>query len=348
MYDNNTQIKEFLMSVVKSTPHGVITIDLQGKITLANSPVLECLNLNGKLYNIIDNDFLELISHIPRLKNVIEECLSVSRKSFNLDKVLVNDQYLKIKGRKILDGLLITIENITHEVKIQNALLKSKKELEEFAEVSAHDIKSHVTSLAGLIDLLDQENAVKNDFQEDFERVKMALSMVSDKVKTLNEIIDFHHTLNLKPKQVSLQDELNQVMKDISDLIEASDASIEADFSECTTVKLPPVHVRNIFYNLITNGIKFKKENVKPVVKVQTHCNRKYTIIEITDNGIGFPVKQQQDKMFKLFQKFNTNVPGMGVGLYLVNEITTAYEGKIEISSEIDNGTTFKIYLKNG
>ncbi|MGK7392700.1 MAG: sensor histidine kinase [Candidatus Cyclobacteriaceae bacterium M2_1C_046] len=347
MYESNTELKEFLTSVIRNSPYGVLTVDLKGNITLVNSPVLDSLDLKFKTEDIIDSHILELIGHIPRFEEEINYCYSVSRRSFDLDKISVNDKYLRIKCRKILSGLLITIENITDEIIIYNSLVKSKKELEELAEVSTHDIKSHVTSLTGLIDLLDHEEAVKGEFQSEFNRVKEAVSLVSNKVKTLNDIIEFNKTLKVKPKRVDLQKQLKKVLNEMAGLMAAAEASVDADFSGCPYINFTPEHIRTILHQLIANSIKFRKEDLKPVIKIRSYCKGDFNIIEFKDNGIGFSAAQHKDKIFKIFHKFNTAASGMGIGLYIVNKLVAAYEGKIEVSSRPGKGTCFKILLKN-
>jgi signal transduction histidine kinase len=70
-------------------------------------------------------------------------------------------------------------------------------------------------------------------------------------------------------------------------------------------------------------------------------------VLEVKDNGMGIDIERFKDKLFGLFQRFHTHTEGTGIGLHMIHSIVESYGGKIYVDSEVDKGTTFKIYLDN-
>ena len=112
------------------------------------------------------------------------------------------------------------------------------------------------------------------------------------------------------------------------------------------TLKADPVHISNVFYNLIDNAIKYCDR--EPQIAIRTKNERNSLIVEIEDNGIG--IKRDDQKMiFDKFYRVPTgnlhDVKGFGLGLYYVKIIVDAHEGNISLKSTPGKGTTFSIRL---
>lgn len=81
-------------------------------------------------------------------------------------------------------------------------------------------------------------------------------------------------------------------------------------------------------------------------LKITLEKNKEYFVISFSDNGIGIDLKKHSEKMFKPFQQFSANESGMGIGLHISNTMVRKNDGFIKVKSEPENGTTFRVYLK--
>ena len=111
--------------------------------------------------------------------------------------------------------------------------------------------------------------------------------------------------------------------------------------------------------NLIGNALKFSKPNVPPHIIIKSNIikgttvihqylspEKKYCHISVTDNGIGFE-EEFKEKVFEVFQKLHgkEEYPGTGIGLAIVKKVVENHHGEITVTSQLNKGTTFNIYL---
>lgn len=225
------------------------------------------------------------------------------------------------------------------------ALERANRELEDFAYISSHDMKSPVASVNGLLTMMDKKGAVKGEYAQLFEMVRQSARQLQLTVGTLNNTIAYRKTLTPQRETLLFDNMLDTVRIGLSEQILQSCARISADFSACPSVLFPAVHLQSILQNLLSNAIKYQREGVPPEIRVSTAIAGEDVLLLVQDNGMGLDLENNQDKLFRLFQRFHTHKEGMGVGLYLVRSIVDFFEGRIEVESEINNGTTFKIYL---
>jgi signal transduction histidine kinase len=105
--------------------------------------------------------------------------------------------------------------------------------------------------------------------------------------------------------------------------------------------------LKSILYNLITNAIKYKSRDRKPIIVISSSPISKHSQVEInvSDNGLGMDLEAYGDKVFGLFKRFHDHIEGSGIGLYSVRKIMETKGGSISVDSKINQGTTFKLTL---
>jgi signal transduction histidine kinase len=102
-------------------------------------------------------------------------------------------------------------------------------------------------------------------------------------------------------------------------------------------------YVYSIFYNLISNSIKYKKPDICPVIEIKSVRREDKIELLFKDNGRGIDLKKSGQHVFGLYKRFHWDVEGKGVGLFTVKTQVEALGGKISIKSEVNKGTEFKI-----
>lgn len=348
---SRTEMQEYLVSLIGNAPYGVLAIDIDGIITIANANAATCLQREGSVKALIDQPILEVVADMPPLEYELRRCLTTGRQPFDVESFAYRNHFLTAKGRTILNGMMLTLEDITERIENRQrleqqrkALEKSNRELEEFAYISSHDMKSPIASLHGLIALMHKHDAVKPEHHHLFDMVTRSTDRLQQTVLALNEVIAFRKTLTLPPETVVVEHVLRDVQASIVDLLTASKATIHTHLADYPRVQLPQIHLRSIIQNLLTNAIKYRHPQRPLIIDIASGKDQWGLFFQITDNGRGIDLERFKGKVFGLFQRFHPEIAGMGIGLHMVHSIIESYGGKIALESTPDEGTRFRIY----
>lgn len=215
-------------------------------------------------------------------------------------------------------------------------LEKNNEELQEYAHIVSHDLKSPLRSIHALTSWIKQDNHDKLDGSG-----KKNLGLIETTLEKMEQLIEDIYNYSSagadlsKPEQVNLNQLVNNI---ISMLYVPSHIKIQV-VNKLPSVSVHKTKIQQVFQNLITNAIKFidKKEGLIEigVKEAETHF-----IFSIKDNGIGIE-KKYFDKIFKLFSRLNDNKDSTGIGLSIVKKIVDLHEGDIWLESTPTIGTVF-------
>lgn len=221
------------------------------------------------------------------------------------------------------------------------ALKKSNDELQEYAHVVSHDLKSPLRSINALLYWIKEDNHGKLD-DVSLTNIGMIESTLESMEELITGVLEYSSISNIKD---------NDTMVDFNELI--NEIITEVDFpenfkitviSELPEIKGDRTRFKQLFQNLISNAIKFNnKENGKVDIDVQEK-NTHYQF-SIKDNGPGID-KKFYDKIFEIFQSLGNSKNSSGIGLSIVKKIIDQYQGDIWLDSEIGKGTTFYFTIK--
>ena len=115
------------------------------------------------------------------------------------------------------------------------------------------------------------------------------------------------------------------------------------DLSEINTFSTLKSYIHSIFYNLISNSIKYRQPQIPCLIKIESHLHDKKLQLAFTDNGLGIDLEKQGDQIFGLYKRFHPHLEGKGMGLFMVKAQVEKLGGKISVSSKVNKGTEFKI-----
>lgn len=222
-------------------------------------------------------------------------------------------------------------------------LVKHNGELLQFSYTVSHNLRGPVARLLSLADLIGKE--------EDVHEAKQMIDFIGTTTHELDLIIkDLSKILELRnnPHQFHEVVELASEWKQSKSLLQeslAGDEEIVANFEDLPAISTVRPMLQSIFYNLLSNAIKFRSAERKLMVIATSQQRNGKAILEITDNGLGFNISLHHEKLFKLYKRFHTHVEGRGLGLYLVKTQVDALHGTIEVDSEPDKGSVFRIFL---
>lgn len=307
---------------------------------------------------------------IQKLKTVLE-----TGESTEYDQVISHESkhWLHTVAVKLENEIVVTQQDITESVesrmnleqlneslKQKNLELKSRnQELANFAFIASHDLREPLRKILVFSNyLLEKEEA--NISQQGRDYCLKIIRAINRMNALIDDILEYSRASSSPLTQhviVDLNDVLKNVLLDISELIAENKAIIEYD--SLPSIKGNPLQLSQLFQNLITNGIKFKRQNVTPHITVISdfvkgrdidsplaNPNVRYVTLEVADNGIGFESKFT-DKIFQMFQRLHdrSEFPGTGMGLAICKRVVENHKGFIMAMGKPGEGAVFKCYF---
>jgi PAS domain S-box-containing protein len=224
-------------------------------------------------------------------------------------------------------------------------LARSNAELEQFAYVASHDLQEPLRMVASYTQLLARRYKGRLDEDAD-EFIGFAVDGARRMQELINDLLTYSRvgTRPLQPEAVDTNQLVDQVVSDLTAAIADSHASVLRN--ELPIVQGDPTQLRQLFQNLIANGIKFHRPSTEPQVQVSAARQNGAWTFSVRDNGIGIE-PQYQERIFALFQRLHTRAdyPGTGIGLAICKKIVERHGGQIRVDSAPGHGTTFLFSL---
>lgn len=267
------------------------------------------------------------------------------RKDGSIYDVLVNLQMIDYQDRKAIMAIVL---DITERKTMENDLLRSNKELEEFAYVASHDLKAPLRHVSLSADFLSHQYKDKLD-----DKAGEFLDIMTKSTKRMQDMIDSLLDYS-RVGQLSADDQEVVNMGDVvGEALENLKASIDEKNATVNVSDMPEEMTCNstlmiqLFQNLIQNSMKYKKDDVDPVIHIEGEIDGRNAIISVSDNGIGIK-KEYADKIFQVFRRLHHNeekYEGTGIGLAICQRIVETHNGKIWLDTDYEDGCRFVIKL---
>ena len=236
-------------------------------------------------------------------------------------------------------GLNNNLKSYTEE------LVEANKGLEQFSFIVSHNLRSPLANILGLADLIsnkDYPEEVKSNFMEALlDNVNRLDIVISD----LNAILQVKVEMDAKKEPVQLNNLVDAIKTSIQNLIEKEKVVVTTHF-EVTAIHTVQSYLHSIFYNLITNSIKYRKPGIPPQITISSETKEGSVVITFEDNGLGIDLVKKGEQVFGLYRRFHHHIEGKGMGLFLVKTQVELLGGKISIKSEVNTGTKFTITFK--
>ena len=237
----------------------------------------------------------------------------------------------------------IAIVAISMYERLQQRQFESRRELKVFLHSVTHDLRTPVMASSMVLEnLLEQPGEKLTLDRSVLERLYQgsdrALSMI-------NSVIEAHNTevngviVNLQP--CSLNDLINSALLDFQPILLEHQAIVDNCIAnDLPNIKADPTQLWRVLNNLINNALKHNPNRVRITIDAVVEPNWLYCTI--SDDGVGIST-EQCDRLFKLYSrgKRSRYMPGLGIGLYLSQQIIMAHGGEIGVISNLGNGSTF-------
>ena len=337
--DNYREIsreRDTIETILKNMKESLIIIDENKNLLSVNNSARELFNskrdlIGENILNLIrDEDLLKLIDD-ALMGSSVESITNIGDREF---KFYVNPVFEDKKVR----GVVILFIDETEEI-------RALRLREEFSSNVSHELKTPLTSICGFSELL-VNGMVDDDNKEEFYKL-----IYDDSKRLLNLIEDIMKISGLESEEAFSREEikLNELIRDIlraqRNLIDEKNIDVSLDGHGL--VYENKTMMWELFANIINNGLKYNKDGGKLDIKISE--DEKNYEVSIVDTGIGIPSKDLArifERFYRVDKSRSRKIGGTGLGLSIVKHVLQSIDGKLEISSKLGMGTSFKIILR--
>jgi PAS domain S-box-containing protein len=293
---------------------------------------------------------------------ILNMATDVTQQVLARNKILENQSFLESEVLERTEELAASNEELAamnEELQEANMhLVRSNQELEQYAYVASHDLQEPLRKIRIYADLLAKKDDLNIEHKRLVDKINQSSERMSMLIKDLLEFSRLLETGNMM-RDVDLTELLLMVSKDFELIIEEKKARI--NIGKLPVIQGVPLQMNQLFYNLMSNALKFTQEEATPVVEIQARVislaeaatylrmpepGKQYYDISFRDNGIGFDNKYAE-QIFEVFKRLHNRnqYPGSGIGLSLCRRIVGNHGGHMYVLSAPDEGTIFHIIL---
>lgn len=394
----NTQLSEsyeYADAVLHTVREPLLVLNRDLRVKSANKAFYKTFNLHEDdieeklLYDIGEQQW-----NIPELQHLLGEII-LKNTSFDNFEVTTSfrslgERTMVLNGRRILqsthqkDMILLTIEDATTKkkaeriiadrnkeleiavkertsqlLKINSELQRSNLELSQFNFVASHDLQEPLRKITTFINLLQnhKEEVSTKTGQEYLSKINESSKRMVKLIEGLLDLSSISSPMN-SFIPVSINNLITDVLKELKQPIAEKNVRIVMEHTP-VHAEVAPAQLFQVFYNLVTNSIKFARENVPLIIRISFRTPLKdelarypelnpetsYAEIIFKDNGIGFK-PEFAEKIFVIFKRLNNSkkYPGSGIGLTISKKIVDNHKGMIYAKSH-RNGSSFHVIL---
>jgi len=349
-----------LNALINNTSDLMWSIDTDFRLITSNRPFDETIQLlTGKILEQGDNALLSALSgeQNDRFKTfyqraMLGEAFTVTEHTEVPFENWNEISFCPIRKNDEVMGTACYAHNITKRkiaelvLEQQNKeLSKTNSELDRFVYSVSHDLRSPLTSILGVIQLIEEDSTETATLGH----IKMVKENVNRLDGSIKNILSYSHNSrgNLEISRIPVETTVNEIIHSLSKMNNAEGIAFKVDIVENNPFYSDPQRFNTIFENLISNAIKYHTGDIHGrFLEISGFSNKERLELIVRDNGIGI-APQNHEKIFEMFHRISGDVTGSGLGLYIVKETVEKLQGTISIESAEGTGTAFTLKLKN-
>ncbi|MBP8067334.1 MAG: PAS domain-containing protein [Pedobacter sp.] len=342
--------QEFLSSIVETIRESLLVMDKNYHVLSANNHFLNTFKVSinetkGKLLYELGNGQWD----IPELKRMMEEILPTNNPVLDYEVehdfphigkklMLLNAHRIELEGA-YKDWILLAIEDITERKAIQ-------QRKDDFLSIASHELKTPLTTIVGYMQMM---NKLMPETASD--KFKSVVSKAGKHVARLNQLLsELLDVSRIQTGYIELHKEefdFDRMVRETIDGIQTATPGRKIQVSGHTNINFlgDESHLVQVITNLLSNAIKYSPDHTN--VKVQVSLISDFIKLSVIDQGMGINGDEQK-KIFDRFYRvgeIQQHYPGMGIGLYICQQIISNHGGTIWVDSQIGKGAVFNITL---
>ncbi|MFZ5971123.1 MAG: sensor histidine kinase [Bacteroidota bacterium] len=238
------------------------------------------------------------------------------------------------------------VDRQTHDLRQTNLeLMEHNSRLQQFTYIISHNLRAPLARLKGLANIMEHSD---NQEEKDriFEWMVQSSQELDNVISDLSTILSIQKSNTLIRSDVNLHATVQKVLALLDAELKQVQAQVHVDMKGKTTIQSLGPYVESIFYNLVSNAIKYRNPERPLKISIEVKEESPFTRIKVADNGLGIDLEKYKANLFNLYKRFHSHVEGKGLGLYLVKTQVEALGGKIEVESKVNEGTSFILHFR--
>ncbi len=349
--------------VVEQTTNSVVITDLEGKITFTNRAFELITGFDeNEVLGRKPGDFLQGEETDPETVAIMHDAIE-ERQPFDVDVINYSKSgekyWIHIHCEPMInkDNQMVGFFSIQHEVTNQkeyefqirklNDLLREKnlkleglnKNLQQFAYIASHDLKTPLRNIKGMIELIKKKrDQISQEKLDEYFKIIYKASNEMDRL--IENLLEYSRSgqINEDLEWIDLNEVMNELRQVFKDPLHEVDGEMRFD-SDVKRIRVYPILFKRLLINLITNAIKYRSDRS---LRIHISCveNENSYRFSVSDNGIGIE-KDQFENIFKIFTTLQKRDDSTGIGLSVTKNIAQIHKGDIWVESEPGKGSTF-------
>lgn len=338
--------KSRLKTIINSLNEGVIITNTKGELALYNTFLRSLFDFKGKIglpltESITNQEITDQIKNLlesdPEKTHMLSREIELGGKVYRTDSTI-----LKHEDNQVI-GCATVLKDISEQKQIDN--LKS-----QFVSMVSHELKAPISAIKGYIDII-LSGAIKNNPDKERDYLERSSLRSGSLIKLIKDLLAISRIENQTKERVleeiNLADIISELVEFFQNEIKTKGIEVENNIgADLPKIFADKDEIGIIFTNLISNAIKYNKENGKIILSSQ--CNGNFLSITVKDTGIGLK-EEDRNRLFEDFfrakNEHTRTITGTGLGLSIVKRIVELNFGTIDVESEYEQGTSFKVNL---
>jgi len=351
--ERTTKLREseaFLSSIIQTVRESLLVLDRDFKVISANDHFFKTFKVNSQetlgklLYDLGNGQW-----NIEKLKELLIKILPTNNPVLDFEVehefphigkklMLLNAYRVELEGQ-YKDRILIAIEDITERREIE-------RRKDDFLSIASHELKTPLTSIKGFMQMLKrlQPSGLPDQYHSIFDKVSISIERLN------NLITDLLDVSRIQSGNIEIHKDVLDFDKMVTETVDQMQTLSSSHQIICTgttgvKVKADEQQLVQVLNNLLANAIKYSPDSREIYVHISKVSD--YVKVSVRDTGVGINLEDQQLVFQRFFRgaEFQKKFAGMGIGLYVCEQIIKNHNGTIWLESEKNNGSTFNFTI---
>ncbi len=347
------QSEEWLSAMIDTTPDLVKVVGPDGTLLRLNPAGVSMLEaesaeqvIGANVYDVVAAEFRETY------RSFNESICRGDHGSLEFDVITMKGRRRKVETHaapmRRADGTIVHLAvtlDVTERKRVEDALRHANQDLEQFAFSASHDLQEPLRSIKIYSELLARRYGDKLEGPA-VQYLEFLRTGATRMETLLGDLLKYTQATKFEAAEGTADagEVLASTFADLAGTVEETGARIT--WGPLPRVAIPATLLAQVFQNLLSNALKYRRENVAPVVYVSAERGNGSWVFSVRDNGIGIEA-EFREKIFGLFKRLHTSAEysGTGLGLAICQRIVERYHGRIWVESEPALGSTFRFTL---
>jgi PAS domain S-box-containing protein len=253
-----------------------------------------------------------------------------------------------VNDEGVITNFLAVKEDITErklieeeKTKLLGDILSKNKNLEEFAYIVSHSLRAPVANILGLKNILKTIEITEEERKIFLDEISNEVERLDSVIIDLNKILHLNNQANEKKENINIHELIAEIKRSLDYSLKRNEAELNLNFENAEIFLSVRPLLYSIFFNLITNSLKFRKPELAPRISITGKKDEQKYIFTYEDNGTGIDMELHGKEVFGLYKQFHKNLSGKGLGLFMVKKNVENLNGNISVESSSGKGVKF-------